>query len=168
KTDVIVDSSGTDTVVANFTYTLGADMENLVLTAGAGVINGTGNALVNTLTGNAGNNTLDGRGGIDAYIGGAGNDVYIIDDSAETITELASQGTDTVRSSVAYTLGAELEVLVLTGAANIDGTGNALKNTLTGNAGNNTLDGGAGADIMQGGAGNDSFIVDDIGDKVSD
>jgi Ca2+-binding RTX toxin-like protein len=168
KTDVIVDSSGTDTVVANFTYTLGVDMENLVLTAGAGVINGTGNALVNTLTGNASNNTLDGRGGIDAYIGGAGNDVYIIDDSAETITELASQGTDTVRSSVSYILGAELEVLVQTGTAHIDGTGNGLKNTLTGNAGNNTLDGDAGSDVMQGGAGNDTFIADDIGDKVSD
>ncbi len=168
KTDAIVDSSGTDTVVANFTYTLGVDMENLVLSAGTGVINGTGNALANTLTGNSGNNTLDGRGGIDAYIGGLGNDVYIVDDTAETITELAAQGTDTVRSSVNYTLGADIEILVLTGTANIDGTGNALKNTLTGNSGNNTLDGGLGADVMQGGSGNDTFIVDDVNDKIAD
>lgn len=168
KTDVIVDSSGTDTVVANFTYTLGVDLENLILSAGTGVINGNGNASVNTLTGNAGANTLDGKGGIDAYIGGAGNDVYIVDDSAEAITELANGGTDTVRSSASYTLGAELELLVLTGTGNIDGTGNALKNTLTGNAGNNTLDGGAGVDVMIGGLGNDTYIVDDLKDFITD
>lgn len=168
KTDVIVDASGTDTVVANFTYTLGVDMENLILTAGTGIINGTGNAGVNTLTGNTGANTLDGKAGIDAYIGGLGNDIYVIDDSAETITELAGEGTDTVRASASYVLGAELELLVLTGTGNIDGTGNALKNTLTGNAGNNTLDGGLLADVMQGGAGNDTYMVDDIKDVVSD
>ena len=168
KTDVIADTSGTDTVVANFTYTLGVDMENLILTAGMGIINGSGNAGVNTLTGNSGANTLDGKVGIDAYIGGLGNDVYVVDDSSETITELAGEGTDAVRASASYTLGAELENLVLTGTGTIDGTGNALKNTLTGNAGNNTLDGGLDADILQGGAGNDTYIVDHIKDVVSD
>ncbi|WP_305729842.1 calcium-binding protein [Burkholderia ubonensis] len=39
----------------------------------------------------------------------------------------------------------------------IDGTGNALDNTIVGNRGNNVLDGGAGNDILVGGLGNDTY-----------
>ena len=39
---------------------------------------------------------------------------------------------------------------------------------LVGNAGNNSLDGGAGADGMWGGAGNDSYVVDNAGDVVTE
>nr|WP_230954270.1 calcium-binding protein [Burkholderia stagnalis] len=39
----------------------------------------------------------------------------------------------------------------------IDGTGNALDNTIIGNRGNNVLDGGAGNDILVGGLGNDTY-----------
>jgi Ca2+-binding RTX toxin-like protein len=48
--------------------------------------------------------------------------------------------------------------LVLTGNGPINGTGNALANTLTGNSKNNILNGGAGNDILIGGAGNDTLI----------
>ena len=41
---------------------------------------------------------------------------------------------------------------------NLNGTGNALANSLFGNTGNNTLDGGAGADVLTGNAGNDTFV----------
>jgi len=40
--------------------------------------------------------------------------------------------------------------------------------TLYGNGGSDTLDGGTGADTMYGGTGNDTYIVDDIGDIVSE
>jgi Ca2+-binding RTX toxin-like protein len=54
-------------------------------------------------------------------------------------------------------LGDNLENLTLTGTTAINGTGNALDNTLTGNTGNNILDGNSGNDTLTGKAGNDTL-----------
>ena len=83
--------------------------------------------------------------------GGAGNDTYVVDDVGDVVIESASEGTDTVQSSVSYTLAANVENLTLTGSGNISGNGNGVANAITGNSGDNTLDGGAGADTMTGG-----------------
>jgi VCBS repeat-containing protein len=172
--DVVVESAGegTDTVQSNVTYTLSANVENLTLT-GSGSINGTGNALDNvisgnagsnalygldgndTLVGNAGNDILDGGTGADNLQGGSGDDTYVVDDAGDIVTEGVSAGIDTVQSGISYTLGDNLENLTLTGAADLDGAGNALNNIITGNSGNNTLAAGAGNDTVQAGAGND-------------
>src|SRR5439155_412319 len=165
--DVVTElaSEGTDTVVSSVDYTLGANLENLTLVGSA--LSGTGNAQDNVITGNAHDNVLDGGAGADTMIGGAGNDTYVVDSTGDVVTELASEGTDTVVSSVDYTLGANLENLTLTGTA-ANATGNSLANVITGNAHDNVLDGGAGADTMIGGAGDDTYFVDSTGDVVTE
>ncbi|MDD5160514.1 MAG: cadherin-like domain-containing protein [Sulfuricurvum sp.] len=175
-TDSIVEnaSEGIDTVQSSVTYTLGANLENLTLTETA-AINGTGNSsdniLIgnsanNVLTGGAGNDTLDGGTGNDTLMGGTENDTYVVDTTTDSIVENANEGTDTVQSSVTYTLSANVENLTLTGTAAITGIGNSLNNALIGNSANNSLNGGTGADTMMGGAGNDTYYVDNIDDKV--
>ena len=117
----------------------------------------TGTSGNDTLTGGAGNDILDGKAGIDTMIGGTGNDTYYVDNVKDVVTELASQGTDLVNSSITYTLGANVENLTLTGTAAINGTGNTLNNVISGNTGNNVLNGGAGDDIIYGREGNDTL-----------
>jgi Ca2+-binding RTX toxin-like protein len=176
--DVVTEGAnqGTDTVQSYITYTLGSNVENLTL-MGTSALNGTGNNLNNVITGNSGANTLNGGMGADTMVGGAGNDTYVVDNTGDIITENLNQGTDTVQSSITYTLGPNLENLTLTGTSAINGTGNELNNVLTGNsaanvltgnAGNDTLNGGAGADTLMGGLGNDTYVVDDPGDIVTE
>ena len=100
-----------------------------------------------TLIGGAGSDILKGGAGTDTLIGGTGDDIYVVDSTTDTITENANEGTDTIQSSVTYTiLAANVENLTLTGTAAINGTGNAANNVITGNAGNNILTGGLGVD----------------------
>lgn len=110
------------------------------------------------------NDYLNGGSGNDNMTGGAGNDVYIVDSASDAVTELANEGYDFVESSVTHTLDESLEHLTLTGASNINGSGNRLDNMLVGNSGANVLNGLAGADFMVGNNGNDTFIVDNAGD----
>jgi Ca2+-binding RTX toxin-like protein len=147
--DVVTElaNEGTDTVQTSLlAYTLGTNVEHLILT-GTGPSAGFGNALNNGLTGNSGANLLDGKGGADTMTGGGGDDLYIVDHAGDTVVEQTGEGTlDTVSSSVAYTVSANVENLVLTGGAAINGTGNNLNNVLTGNSASNALTGRAGDD----------------------
>jgi Ca2+-binding RTX toxin-like protein len=159
KVDKLIEAAnaGTDTVWTYVSWTLGANIENLAIMIGAGDINATGNELGNLMYGNDGANILDGKAGVDQMYGGAGDDTYYVDNLSDYVQELsASDGTDKVISSVTFTLGQYVDNLTLTGAANIDGTGNAGNNVIIGNSGKNTLLGGDGDDTLDGGAGIDT------------
>jgi Ca2+-binding RTX toxin-like protein len=73
--DTVTETSGqgVDTVDASVDVTLGANLENVVLTGSSG-LKATGNSLANHETGNAGNNQLSGMDGNDQLGGGDGND----------------------------------------------------------------------------------------------
>ncbi|HMW16620.1 MAG TPA: M10 family metallopeptidase C-terminal domain-containing protein [Accumulibacter sp.] len=165
-------NEGIDTVrvavtTSGMTCTLASNIENATIVSAAAV-NVSGNALDNILIGNAASNRLDGAAGADRLVGGGGNDTYVVDQIGDAIVETSTLATeiDTVESSISWTLGDNLEKLLLTGSANINGNGNGLNNTLTGNSGANRLDGGLGADSLFGGAGDDIYLVDQSGDKI--
>ena len=164
---------GIDLVVSTVDYQLGANVENLRLAGSA--VSGRGNALSNVIEGNALNNVLDGQAGSDVMRGGAGNDLYNVDSAGDQVIELLGEGLDTVASTVSYTLGANVEDLLLVGTGALNGTGNALNNQLVGNASSNRLTGGAGddfldgregADILIGGLGNDTYVIDRASDQI--
>ena len=171
-------NAGTDTIQSSITWSIATltNIENLTLT-GTTAINGTGNAGNNVITGNTGNNildggagndTLDGGLGTDTLIGGAGNDIYIVDTTTDTITENANAGTDTIQSSITWSIATltNIENLTLTGTTAINGTGNAGNNVITGNTGNNTITGGTGKDTLTGGLGIDRFDYRNLADSV--
>jgi ELWxxDGT repeat protein len=163
--------AGTDTVHSTVTYTLGANVENLVLLEGAFAIDAVGNGLDNAITGNSNANLLIGMGGNDTLAGGDGNDSYIVEDAGDAVLEAVGGGNDIVYAKVSYTLtaGSEIETLDLStyaSAANLNATGNEFANTLVGSLFDNRLDGGGGADVLEGGAGSDTYVVDNAGDVI--
>ncbi len=135
-----------------------------VSTPGKKLMGGCGN---DSLVGTKDDDLLDGLAGADTMFGGEGNDDYIVDNSKDKVVESAWQGVDTVKSSVSYTLSANIENLTLTGAAAINATDNTQNNLLIGNAAKNSLTAGLGNDILQGGAGND-VLTDTAGINLLD
>lgn len=193
--DTIVEDNdqGTDTIkttLSNLTLADFANVENIEMdqSSGGSSTNGinslSGNEMDNklvgdsgndslsgsdgndTLIGDAGNDTLNGGVGADSMVGGLGNDTYSVNSAGDVVSESGGGGLDKVVSSVSFLLAAGLENLSLTGAGNISGTGNGLKNVLIGNGGNNTLKGANGNDTLKGGSGNDKLFGGKHNDKL--
>ncbi|MGE0642632.1 MAG: calcium-binding protein [Nitrospira sp.] len=116
-----------------------------------------GGAGFDSLYGGDGDDRLDGGSGADFMSGEWGNDTYVVDDLGDSVSEFFDGGVDTVKASVTHSLGFEVENLVLTGYAAINGTGNEKNNVITGNGAKNVLDGGDGNDQLIGGAGADAL-----------
>ncbi|MBV1795752.1 calcium-binding protein [Siccirubricoccus sp. G192] len=174
QADLVIEAAdeGNDTVIATGSYYLTANVENLVLAAGAGALFGVGNALANLMLGNednnrllagigndtirgnagndllygeAGNDSLDGGSGIDYLFGGAGNDTLDGGDNPDAL--YGEDGSDLIYGGVGF-----------------------YTDILVGGAGNDTLDGsarpGAGPrnlgeyDLLNGGPGDDDYYVD--------
>ena len=129
-----------------------------------------GSAFNDGLTGNGASNVINGGGGADLMRGMAAGDSYYVNDAGDVVDEsvAGSNGTDTVLSSISFTLAdtvhakGALENLTLIGSANINGSGNgvassAAGNVITGNAGANRLNGSFGNDTLKGLGGTDTF-----------
>ncbi|MGD9711759.1 MAG: putative Ig domain-containing protein, partial [Thermomicrobiales bacterium] len=112
-----------------------------------------------TLDGGAGNDILNGGDGRDVLIGGSGSDRYFTD-GGDKIVEAVNSGLDTVVSTASHTLAANVENLVLSGAAKISGTGNALANRIDGST-------NSAANMLAGRGGNDVYVVG-AGDRITE
>ncbi|QNM83883.1 hypothetical protein H8M03_06090 [Sphingomonas sabuli] len=138
-----------------------------------------------TLNGGAGNDHLFGYVGNDVLNGGAGNDEIDGGDGIDRLSYAGSSGAVTVDLAITgaqATGGSGNDTL--TGIENVDGSGfadqvsgdegaNALRgmdgdDRLIGRGGNDVLNGGLGADIMRGGTGNDTYYVDNVGDRIAE
>ena len=137
----------------------------------------TGNLANNILDGDEGDNTLDGGAGRDTLRAGSGDDYFIVDNTLDVIEDVEGYDTVEVRiKNYIYTLAGGMESLVLgagvaSGAGNDENNilvGNSVANTLRGLDGDDTLDGGIGVDSLVGGNGDDYYIVDNVGDRVTE
>jgi Ca2+-binding RTX toxin-like protein len=144
-----------------------------------------------TLRGSNRDDVLDGGTGADSLSGWEGNDTYYVDHPADRIRD--TDGIDMVKASTSWILASGLENLTLLGDFGLFGTGNGAANSMEGNEasnllsgldgddrlfgadGDDTLDGGAGndllfgdagADWLVGGLGDDSYGVDNAGDRT--
>lgn len=153
--------------VAN-AFLVNGNVQSYIENAIAGSGNDTiiGNPINNVLRGNNGNDSIDGQVGADTMIGGFGDDGYVVENSGDVVTEFAGQGNDTVYTSTTYNVPLNVEVLIMTGTADINTTGTGVRDIIIGNSGANIINGATGIDVMQGGGGNDTYAVDNPSDAV--
>jgi Ca2+-binding RTX toxin-like protein len=110
-------------------------------------------------------NLMDGGAGNDTMVGSNSRDTYVVNSVRDVVRETyvsffdnEPNPRDQVKSSVSYTLGENLEDLMLTRTASVSGRGNALSNNISGNPAANVLEGMNGRDTIFGGAGDDTLI----------
>jgi Ca2+-binding RTX toxin-like protein len=104
--------------------------------------------------------------GADRMKGDGGDDTYVVDNVGDVVIEnFLTEGVDTVRSSISYTLNYFLDNLVLTGSAAINAPATASSTTSPATMRQRPRR-RAGADQMKGDGGDDTYVVDNVGDVV--
>jgi Ca2+-binding RTX toxin-like protein len=180
-TDTVVENygEGTDFVQSSASYTLSANVENLIL-LGSNALYGYGNSGNNQISGNSGNDTLFGNTGNDTLTGDVGNDTYLYTTGwgSDTISDAGGNNTldfvnynSNLQINLSATAGdhtnsassdifwsGEIIQNVIKGVGNDVITGTSADNFLSGGGGNDTLNGSAGNDTLDGGTGNDSLV----------
>ncbi|MFG6417007.1 calcium-binding protein [Roseateles sp. DC23W] len=160
-------NEGVDTVlVDNYDYTLPENVENLIAQS-----TWLTKSYPRTLVGNSANNVidasfeqfagarLDGGFGADTLIGGLKENVYVVDNALDVLVEPTNGGTDSVETSVSWTLAPQFEnIKLVMGSGAISGTGNAADNVLDGSENSS-------ANILTGGLGNDTYLLG-VGDTA--
>jgi len=116
--------------------------------------------------GGAGRDLLSGNAGADTAYGGLGDDTYKVSDTLDTIVEYAGEGHDVVHATADFSLSEHVEDLLLFGAGDLTGGGNAGDNRLIGNTGDNILSGNAGDDHINGKRGDDHLSGGEGADKL--
>jgi Ca2+-binding RTX toxin-like protein len=163
---VVVTGSANGELIDATAHVGGVSMNAL---GGNDVLNGSNYA--ETLNGGDGADIIQGfyaADGVNTMIGGLGDDVYYSIAAGDIITELAAGGYDTVYAQVNTTLSANVDQLILYGAAtsatgnadanNIYGNNAAFALTLNGAGGNDVIYGSVFGDTINGGDGAD-FLV---------
>ena len=89
--------------------------------------------------------------------GGSGADTYLVDALTDTIFEQAFNGTDTVQTSVNWTLASDFENILIISTGKVSATGNSVANVMTGGSGYNAMSGLGGNDTITGMGGNDTL-----------
>ena len=157
-----------DTIQSSVSYVLTAPVSTLQLTGSGdlsatddyGYASITGNAGEDTLTGGSGNDTLIAGTGVDTLIAGSGNTLFVVDNAADAVQVTGQAGSDTVESSVSYTLGQGVDILELTGSSDLQGQGNAdAANLIEANSGDDTLVAGSGSDTLVAGSASDTLVA---------
>ncbi len=179
-------NEGTDVVYATIDYTVGANIEQIIMVEGSAAVNAGGGDTDNVIIGNSaanviyayggndvlsggdgadsllgmdGDDAIDGQGGNDQMIGGIGNDSYVINSISDVAAENAGEGIDTVYAEIDYTLSGNLEQLILReGTAAVNGAGDNGDNVIVGNSAANTIYGNDGADTLYGFGGIDVLV----------
>jgi Ca2+-binding RTX toxin-like protein len=151
-TDALTGGSGVDTI--------SAWGDNDTLSAGSGGSEIFAEGTDDLVTGSSANDTLDAVAAGTTLVGGNGNEVFEVGDATDVVEAQADADSNQIYSSVSYTLPTNVDLLTLTGTANLSATGNSdAGDYMTGNAGDDTLLAGSGSDTLVGGSGNDTLIA---------
>ncbi len=175
--NLIFDTSPGDSVTAGTgedTISAWGDGDTLVAGSGGTLIYANGDD--DQVIGGSGNDILDALGANTTLTGGIGNEIFDVNNPTDVVDPSGS-GSDTILSSVSYTLPTLVDTLTLTGSENLTATGNSdAANLITGNSGNDTLIAGSGSDtlvsgtgvdLLEGGFGGDTYVINNSADQIS-